>query len=141
LTPVLLDAGAIVAVLDRRERRHAECMAILEKLDAPLVTCEAVIAEACHLTRRIHGANGVILENIEAGIFQVPFRLADCTRAITKIIRKYSDRSVDLADACLVHLATELRTGEILTLDRDFLVYRWGANHPFHPLIRLDHRD
>jgi predicted nucleic acid-binding protein len=44
---------------------------------------------------------------------------------------------MDLADACLVHLATELGTGRILTLDADFDVYRWGRNRPFERLIEL----
>ena len=39
--------------------------------------------------------------------------------------------------ACLVYLAAELRSGDILTLDRDFLVYRWGGSHPFRSIIAL----
>jgi len=72
-----------------------------------------------------------------AGTFQIPIQLSGCAAAIQRILRKYRDREVDLADACLIHLATELRTGEILTLDRDFTVYRWGANRPFHSIIPL----
>jgi len=45
---------------------------------------------------------------------------------------------VDLADACLVHLAGELRTGEILTLDGDFGVYRWGGRNVFRILPASD---
>ena len=47
MKPVLLDTGAIVALLDRSERRHGDFAEALDALDAPLVTCEAVIAEAC----------------------------------------------------------------------------------------------
>jgi predicted nucleic acid-binding protein len=43
---------------------------------------------------------------------------------------------MDLADACLIRLAGELQTGDILTLDGDFEVYRWGANRPFHLLLK-----
>jgi len=50
---------------------------------------------------------------------------------------KYHDREIDLADACLIHLASSFATGDILTLDRDFEVYRWGRNNLFHSLIRL----
>jgi len=35
----------------------------------------------------------------------------------------------------LIHLATEFKTGEILTLDSDFRVYRWGGNKTFRSLI------
>ena len=44
---------------------------------------------------------------------------------------------MDFADACLVHLAGELETGDIFTLDRDFEIYRWGANKPFRLLLKI----
>jgi predicted nucleic acid-binding protein len=136
--PVLLDTGVIVALLDRSERRHGECRKALDAIDAPLVTCEPVIAEACYLTRGLRGAPEAILENVAAGIFQIPIQLSHCAAAIQRILGKYRDQEVDLADACLIHLASELRTGEILTLDGDFAVYRWGANrHRFSPLLPL----
>jgi uncharacterized protein len=56
---------------------------------------------------------------------------------VQKILAKYGDREIDLADACLIHLANELGTGDILTLDRDFQVYRWGRNQPFRMVIPL----
>jgi predicted nucleic acid-binding protein len=53
-------------------------------------------------------------------------------------MQKYGDRQIDLADATLIHLATELNSPDILTLDRDFAFYRWGRNNPFRLLIGLD---
>jgi hypothetical protein len=50
-------------------------------------------------------------------------------------MKKYAQVPMDLADACLVHLATELGAGRILTLDGDFRIYRWGKNRPFEWLI------
>jgi predicted nucleic acid-binding protein len=135
--PILLDTGVIVALLDRDERRHGECVGALNELDAPLVTCEPVITEACYLTRRLTGAPQAILENVASGTFQIPIALDVSAGPIQRILRKYKDQEVDLADAFLVHLASELRTGEILTLDRDFAFYRWGANRPFHLIVPL----
>jgi predicted nucleic acid-binding protein len=137
LKPVLLDTGVVVALLDRSERYHAACVDCLQSLTAPLVTCEAVIAESCSLLRHLPGAADAILENVEAGTFQIPIRLSVSAPHLRRIFRKYRDREVDLADACLVHLAGELRTADILTLDRDFEVYRWGANKRFELLIPL----
>ena len=37
--------------------------------------------------------------------------------------------------ACLVDLATQLKTGRIVTLGSDFRVYRWGRNRPFDLLL------
>jgi predicted nucleic acid-binding protein len=135
LKPVLLDTGVIVALLDRSERYYVPCVEYLETLTAPLVTCEAVIAESCYLLRRVPGAAEAILENVASGIFQIPFALSRSASEVEQIIRKYQDRQVDLADACLIHLAGEFSTGEILTLDRDFEVYRWGRNKRFELLI------
>jgi predicted nucleic acid-binding protein len=47
MKPVLVDTGVIVALLDRSEQSHARCVAAMEELERPLVTCEAVIAESC----------------------------------------------------------------------------------------------
>jgi predicted nucleic acid-binding protein len=137
LKPILLDTGVIVALLDRSERRHADCVKAIDTVFAPLVTCEPVIAEACYLTRGLDGAPEAILQNVAVGTFQIPIQLSQCATAIQRILRKYREQKADLADACLIHLASELRSGEILTLDRDFAVYRWGANRPFRPLLPL----
>jgi predicted nucleic acid-binding protein len=107
----------------------------MDILAAPLVTCEAVIAESCYLVRRLPGAAEAILDNVASGMFQIPLQLSRTASHIQRIFRKFRDREVDLADACLICLASEMRTGNILTLDRDFEVYRWGGREPFHLLI------
>jgi predicted nucleic acid-binding protein len=137
LKPVLLDTGVIVALLDRSERYHQASVAAVEELAAPLVTCEAVIVESCYLLRKLPGAVEAVLENVAAGTFQIPLSLSQSARSIQKIVRKYRDRQIDLADACLIHLAGELHTGDVLTLDRDFQVYRWRGTNRFRPVPQL----
>jgi hypothetical protein len=46
-------------------------------------------------------------------------------------------QSCRIAEACLVDMATDLQTGRILTLDRDFQIYRWSRNRRFDLLIDL----
>lgn len=135
MKPVLLDTGAIVALLDRSERHHEQCVAIVEGLESALVTCEAVIAESCYLLRSISGAGEAVLENVDRGVFLVPFQLSQSASAVRLLLRKYRDVPADLADASLIHLADQLDTGDILTLDRDFRSYRWRRNRPFHLLV------
>jgi uncharacterized protein len=135
--PVLLDSGVIVALLDRSEKFHQACAAILRSLEEPLITCEAVIAECCYLLRNLPGAPESVIENVSAGIFQIPFQLSREANGVKQILRKYRDRKIDLADACLIRLADEFETPDILTLDKDFQVYRWGKNKPFHILLDL----
>ena len=101
------------------------------------MTCEAVIAEACYLLRRVTGAPEAILENVATGVFQIPFQLSRDAPDVQRVLRKYRDHDINLADACLIHLAGAVRSGDILTLDRDFEFYRWGGNKRFHLLISL----
>jgi uncharacterized protein len=136
--PTLLDTGVIVALLDRSERRHGRCVAVMERWQRPLVTCEAVIAESCHLLRGLPGAPETVLQNVERGVFQIPFQLSRSVAPVRRILRKYRDLPADFADACLIHLAEELNTGDILTLDGDFQLYRWRRNRPFCLLVALD---
>ena len=41
-------------------------------------------------------------------------------------------------DACLIRLADQFGTGDILTLDQDFAIYRWGKNKSFRMLPSAD---
>ena len=135
MKPVLLDTGVIVALLDRSEGAHRVCADAVQQLEAPLLTCEAVIAESCYLLRNLSGASEAVIENIAAGIFQVAFQLSQEATSVKQVLRKYRDRKIDLADACLIRLADIFETGDILTLDRDFTIYRWGKNKPFKMLL------
>ncbi len=134
MKPVLLDTGVIVALLDRSERLHEACAAGVRELEAPLITCEAVVAESCYLLRNLAGAAEAVIDNVAAGIFQIPFQLSREAVGVKQVLHKYRDRKMDLADACLIRLADEFGTADILTLDRDFTVYRWGRNKAFRML-------
>jgi len=131
---VLLDTGFIVALLDRSERHHRGCRELIGGVQVPLVTCEAVIAEACYVLRRLRGASDAVLANVERGNFVVPFRLDESARAVRTLMKRYASVPMDLADACLVQLATVLDIGDVLTLDDDFHVYRFGRARPFRLL-------
>src|SRR5260370_30547384 len=131
MKPVLLDTGFIVALLDGRESVEKPCARTIREVQAPLVTCEAVITESCYLLRNLSGASEAVIENIAAGIFQVPFQLSRETAAVKQLLRKYRDRKIDLADACLIRLADQFGPANILTLDRVFPIFRWGHNKPF----------
>ena len=134
MKPVLLDTGVIVALLDRSEKLHQACADAVQELEGPLITCEAVIAESCYLLRNLAGAAEAVIENVAAGIFQIPFQLSREAAGVKRVLRKYRDRRVDLADACLICLADEFASGDILTLDLDFAIYRWARNKPFRML-------
>ncbi len=126
-----------MALLDRSEQHHQECVEAVSALGGLFITCEAVIAESCYLLRDTEGAAAAVLENVDRGIFQVPYRLTGNAGTVLKLIRKYADTPMDFADACLVDMASSYHTGRILTLDADFRIYRWGRNRPFELLLAI----
>ena len=134
---VLLDTGVIVASLDRSERFHRVCAETIVSPGPPLVTTEAVIVESCYLLRDITGAAEAVLGNVATGIFRIPVALSQSAEQVARIMQKYGDRRIDLADASLIHLAAELNSPDILTLDRDFEFYRWGRSNHFQLLVDL----
>ena len=138
MKPVLVDAGYLVAVYNRSDFHHARCMRVHEVLDQPLATCEAVIAESIHLLRSAPGAAEAILASIEEGLLDIPFKLNESAGKVQVIMHKYRDTPADFADACLIAMADELDTGDILTLDNDFIHYRWRKTRPFRMLIPLE---
>lgn len=121
IEPVLLDAGPLVAVCNARDHFHDWACEQFKLLKPPFYTCEPVIAEACFLL----GKNqNVILEMLQTGLFDIRFALEKESSAIQRLIRKYSDVPMSLADACLVRMSELHANSRVLTLDRDFLLYR-----------------
>jgi predicted nucleic acid-binding protein len=110
----------------------------MAKVRQPIVTCEAVIVESFYLLQSIPSAADDVLANVAKGIFQIPFQLSECASRVQQILRKYRDTPCDFADACLIHMADQLNTGDILTLDSDFKHYRWRRNRHFRMLIPMD---
>ncbi len=113
-------------------------MAALSDLRPPFATCEAVIGESCYMMQSIPEAIDRILATVADGTFQIPFQLSGCAAEVESILDKYRDTPADFADACLIAMANQLDTGDILTLDSDFKHYRWRRNRVFNLLIPLD---
>lgn len=138
MTPVPADSSFLVALFNRREQGHKRCRSAYEALEGPLITTEACITEALHLLDHAEAAVEAILTNVQQETLEVPFRLGDCASEVAHLMSKYADTPCDFADACLIHLADQLGTGDILTLDSDFRHYRWRRNKRFRMLVPLE---
>ena len=65
-----------------------------------------------------------VLEMLARNVLSLPFRLEDHGRIVRTLMRKDADVPMSLADACLVRLAEVTIHSTVLTLNRDFKVYR-----------------
>lgn len=131
---LLLDTGAFVALVDRSERRHADCVAVLEGWSGPIVTTAAVLTETLYLVGPSWQAQRICLEFFYRSAFLLLSSSPDLRR-IGELMQKYQDVPMDFADATLVALGERLDTALIFTLDRrGFSVYRLYGTRPFHIL-------
>lgn len=126
---VIVDTGPLVALLNRSDTAHTWVVRTLQHIAPPMLTCEAVLAEASHLTRNLPGAREALLEMLGEGFLSIGMAVADQHSALLAMVRRYNSVPMSLADACLVRLAELHPQSPVLTLDSDFLVYRKNGRH------------
>lgn len=132
---VLLDTGPLVALLSENDANHARARALFAECVPPLRCCEAVVAEACFLMRRVHTRGpSEVIALAQRGVFTMALALEDHLLQIGALLKKYSDRPISLADACLIRSAEIHSEPRIVTFDNDFAVYKWARNKKFELL-------
>lgn len=124
MTRIIVDTGPVVALLNRRDRHHAWVREVLDTVDPPVFTCEAVVSEACFLLGRLAGGQDAVLGLLESGVMVVDFRLSAELDAVRGLMRKFANVPMSFADACLVRMTELDGHSTIVTLDSDFRVYR-----------------
>lgn len=125
---VLLDTGPLVAFLNRRDGFHSWVTGELATIEPPLLTCEAVISEACFLLRNVYGSQDAPISLLNTGLIQIPLRLNEEAEPIRELLTRYQSVPMSLADACLVRMAEQYLDSSVLTLDSDFRIYRKNRN-------------
>lgn len=132
--PLLVDAGPLVALLSERDRYHRWSKQAFARVTPPMRTCEAVLSEAWYLLRLSRRGQTALLELVERGLVSIDFALGSELAAVRRLVTRYHDRPMSLADACLVRMAELYDEAAVLTLDADFTIYRKNGRQVI-PLI------
>jgi predicted nucleic acid-binding protein len=130
MTAAIVDTGPLVAFFDRSERHHRWSAARIDELELPLLVCEPVLAEAMYLLAPFSEAQDTMLKLIESGALKIAFRIDEHVAALQKLLRKYRDTPISLADACIVRMSEIHDRHAVLTLDSDFVIYRKHGRAP-----------
>ncbi len=125
---ILLDAGSLIAVLYQRDQFHEWAVKAITHLPTPLLTCEAVIAEACFLSQRMLGTSNAVYDFVDTGAIEIGFNLESEFHSIRNLVSKYQNIPMSLADACLVRMSEIYEDSVVFTTDSDFLIYRKNGN-------------
>jgi predicted nucleic acid-binding protein len=135
----LIDTGAILALLDRRDRWHGACVAAFQGLRVPLLTSEAVLTELFHLVGDKPHEIDAAWKFLRSGAVAVGTIAHAELPELESLMRRYSDRPMDFDDATLVHLARRESLNVILTVDHDdFETYRIDGRRRFQILPARD---
>lgn len=122
---ILCDAAPLFCSVDKSQPRHLAVKTFIQNNPSPFITTWACFTEAMYLSLQRGGwlmqnqlgklllNNLIRLHSIEA---------SDYPRLL-KLMEKYRDRPMDLADATLVVAAESLKIRKILTFDSDFFFY------------------
>lgn len=135
---IILDTGPLVAYLNHSDKYHGWAKKRFQEIVTPLLTCQAVISEACFLNRNIPQGREAILEMIERNLVHTEFNLNIEAKALKQLIHKYDNVPMSLADACLVRMAELYEDAKILTLDKDFTIYRKNKSSPLPCITPFD---
>ena len=122
---VLVDAGPLVALLDRSDAHHHGCSAALRRIEDPLVTVWPAFTEAMYLLNFSWAGQTALWDLVETGALTLALLDELDAPRLRALMAKYRDLPMDLADAGLVRVAEREHVSRIFTLDRrHFRLYR-----------------
>lgn len=117
----IADSGLLIGYLDERDAHHAWASRTMESLPAPWLVCEPVLAEvAAYIETPLP-----VLKMLARGDLELGFSLVQELDRVLELASRFSDRPMDLADACVVRMSEIFPDATVFTVDRqDFTVYR-----------------
>ncbi len=132
----IADTGFVVAFARRNDRHHTWAVDIAKGLTEPLLTCEAVLAEAAfHLE-----SSSYVLSLLQDEMLRIAF---DCNRnleRVAELAERYRHRKPDLADLCLIRMSEMYPRHTVITVDEnDFRIYRRNKRETI-PILCPPHR-
>jgi predicted nucleic acid-binding protein len=121
----ILDTGPWVALIDRSESRHTDCVQWLKNFSGRLYSTEAVLTEVLYILNFSIKAQCAALDFILESVVEiVPSNIGSIEKT-KNLMKKYADLPMDFADATLVCLAMQTDMQNIVTFDqKDFAIYK-----------------
>lgn len=134
--PAIVDTGYLIALLRREDEYHDWATALSGEFQLPLLTCEAVLAEAAfHLQ-----SSAYILRMLQREALRIAFDRSDNLDQLVDLARRYEDRHPNLADLCLIRMSELYPRHPVITVEEvDFRVYRRNKREVI-PIICLPHK-
>lgn len=124
MTSSLIDAGPIIALFDNSDQHHQRVFNFMKDFDGKLISTWPVLTEVCYMLDFNKTAQLDFLDWVIRGGIQVHNIEHWQLNRIRHTMETYSDLPADLADCSLIEVAEAERLNSIITLDRDFSIYK-----------------
>lgn len=121
---ILVDAGPLIALFDRDDEYHKTVLAYIKTFKGKLITTWPVLTEALHMLDFHVNAQLDLLTWVERNGVQIYELDATHIPDIKAYLTKYQNIQADLADISLIIAADQMNVDNVLTIDRDFNIYR-----------------
>jgi hypothetical protein len=121
-----------VALIDRSESRHTECVRWLKNFSGRLYSTEAVLTEVLYILNFSITAQCAALDFVLESVVEIVPSSSDSLKKTKNLMKKYADLPMDFAGATIVCLATETGIQNIVTFDKkDFAIYKLPKKKSF----------
>ena len=128
----ILDTGPWIAIIDRSESRHTQCVQWLKNFSGMLYSTEAVLTEVLYILNFSITAQCAALDFVLESVVEIVPSSTESLKKTKNLMKKYADLPMDFADATLVCLAIETGMRNIVTFDKkDFAVYKLPKKKSF----------
>jgi hypothetical protein len=128
----ILDTGPWVALIDRSESKHTECVQWLKNFSGRLYSTEAVLTEVLYILNFSITAQCAALDFVLESVVEIVPCSTESLKKTKNLMEKYADLPMDFADATIVCLATETGMQNIVTFDKkDFAIYKLQKKKSF----------
>ncbi|MEM9831784.1 MAG: PIN domain-containing protein [Bacteroidota bacterium] len=121
---ILVDAGPLIALFDKRDQFHATAIEFLKNHPRRLLTTWPVITETSHMLDFSINVQINFLEWIRRGGIEIAELDQSHIARLIELSQQFSDVPVDLADASLIVASKNYGITEIASIDSDFYIYR-----------------
>jgi uncharacterized protein len=116
----IVDTGYIVALVRREDEHHEWATGLSGEFELPLLTCEAVMAEAAFMLQ----SSAYVLAMLQRDVLRIALDCSSHVNQLHDLAVRYADRKPDLADLCLIRMSELYPRHRVVTVDQDFRVYR-----------------
>jgi predicted nucleic acid-binding protein len=136
---IVLDTGGLYAAIDANESIHGQAVAALVAAKPPRLLSPFVLAELDDLIGQRVGQHAqlALLDEITRGVYRLETFSDEDVADARRIMERYADLRIGLADASIVVLAERHRTLDLLSTDeRHFRAMKGPGGKAFRLLPR-----